>query len=151
MKRFQQTSKSNEHQIKQMLCSIAQVKPIQVGGLGLEMDQLVNNLISYSTLNLPCDGSSVVVVDHYVRALVDPKEHNSPLSNMMRDQPDSYLLFVDNYIAGRESLFMGKMLRTIDEIHAWVRCMDKPEIMVYSLNTGEGIVVAPVSALIKIK
>jgi len=151
MKRFNQPAKSNEYQIKQMLCAIARVKPIQVGGLGLDMEQLVNNLATSSNLNLPCDGSAVVVVDHYVRALVDPKDHTSPLVNMMRDQPDSYLLFVDNYIAGKESLFLGKMLRSSDEIHSWVRHMDKPEIMVYSLTTREGIIVAPVSALLKIK
>lgn len=151
MKRFQQTAKSNEHQVKQMLCTIARVKPIQVGGLGLDMEQLVNNLCSNSNMNFPCDGSAVVLVDQYVRALVDPNDHTSPLVNMMRDQPDSYLLFVDNYIAGKDGLFLGKMLRSNDEIHAWLRCMDKPEIMVYSLNTGEGIVVAPARALLKVK
>jgi len=144
MKKFQPPRRSNDHQIKQMLCAICKTNIGDTANRDLE--GVLNDLQSQGGLLIPVDAADVVVITDRLPVLAQMSNRNSDLVKILLDQPECAILIVDALVSGREGLYMVKYADDKDELRAWINMMPCPEIYVQSLGLGDFVMVAPMTA-----
>ncbi len=148
MKKFNPSLKSNDHQIKQMLCAACR---FPLTSTPSSLQELLSLLELNDRVNLPVETTKIFEIKDKIPVLVQAGQKNSPLVSMLTEQPDCAGLFIDSCIAGREGVFLAKYMNTTFEAGQWLSRMSQPECLIRHIERNEFVLAAPFLSFVTVK